>query len=613
MKSSSFLCICALSALMLGNLSSCVAKQSVSPAAVSERLRDYDAPTRDFDLGKPSMNRSRYIDLMEKVLSAYTNEHIDRYYNEVKNGGLKEHGFPRLTADIGILVAYGRRTDLKERLLQMMDLCCDEMSCRNKCANDFSVKEIIFALIELQRHRTFPQAKIDEWKDKLKRITVEKCYDIYAEKEDSKVHNWAAFTMTSEWMRYHLGLAPKDIRFIDIQAGSQWQWVDENGMYRDPHEPMVYDLVARGLFSLLLHFEYQGKYFELWDNALKKAGLLTLKMLSVTGEIPYGGRSNQFLHNEAHAAIVLEYEAARHARLGDMRTAGQFKAAALRALSNIDVWLAQKPITHVKNHFPRETKYGCESYAYFDKYMITAASFLYVAFLLCDDSIPAGEMDDMTGDSWQSSDHFHKLFLRAGGYFAEYDYRADYHYDASGLGRLHRRGAPSALCLSTPGSGTPQYEINAEGALPFAIAAEIWNGEEWLSGAAPAAMHKIDRHGAQGHGAQAEVTCRWTDGREAKSWYSLTADGLQITVTGTGAIGLMLPAFLFDGRTKTLIEHSSRTLSVHYQGWVCHFRLAQGEAIQDTGKIGYNRNGHYGIFRATGKNKLTVIITISPR
>ena len=97
MKSSSFLCICALSALMLGNLFSCVAKQSVSPAAVSERLRDYDAPTRDFDLGKPSMNRSRYIDLMEKVLSAYTNEHIDRYYNEVKNGGLKEHGFPRLT------------------------------------------------------------------------------------------------------------------------------------------------------------------------------------------------------------------------------------------------------------------------------------------------------------------------------------------------------------------------------------------------------------------------------------------------------------------------------------------------------------------------------------
>ncbi|MBQ6596267.1 MAG: hypothetical protein IJH79_01830, partial [Lentisphaeria bacterium] len=74
------------------------------------------------------MEKERYIDIMEKVLSAYTTEHIDRYYNDVKTGGLKEHGFPRLTADIGILIAHGRRTDLKERLAQMMDLCCDEMS-----------------------------------------------------------------------------------------------------------------------------------------------------------------------------------------------------------------------------------------------------------------------------------------------------------------------------------------------------------------------------------------------------------------------------------------------------------------------------------------------------
>ena len=558
------------------------------------------------------MNKDRYIDLMEKVLSAYTNEHIDRYYNDVKSGGLKEHGFPRLTADIGILVAHGKRTDLKERLQWMMDLCCDEMPSHNKCANDFSVKEIIFSLIELEMHKTFPQAKIDAWKEKLKKITVEKCYDVYAEKEDSKVFNWAAFTMLSEWMRYHIGIAPKDEDFIDIQAASQWQWVEENGMYRDPNEPMVYDLVTRGLFSLLFHFGYHGKYFEQWDNALKKAGLLTLKMMSVSGEIPYGGRSNQFIHNEAHFAIVLEYEAARYAKLGDMKTAGQFKAAVLRALSNIDIWLAQKPITHVKNRFPRETKYGCEGYAYFDKYMITAASFLYVAYLLCDDTIPAGEIDDMAGNSWQSSDYFHKLFLRAGDYFAEYDYRADYHYDASGLGRLHRKGAPSAICLSTPGTDTPQYTINAEDAIPFAIVPEISDGKEWLSGAAPAVVHKIERHSAEGNSAQAEVTCRWSNEREVKCLYFLSENGLQIILTGQGKLGLMLPAFLFDGKENSIIECSGKTLSIHYLGWVCQYQLEQGEAILDTGKHGYNRNGHYGIFRAEGKDVLTVRIAIVP-
>ena len=556
------------------------------------------------------MEKSRYIDLMEKVLSAYTTEHIDRYYNDVKTGGLKEHGFPRLTADIGILIAHGRRTDLKDRLIRLMDLCCDEIPRHNDCANDFSVKEIIFALIELETHQTFPQAQIDGWKEKLKKITVEKCYNIYAVAEDSKVFNWAAFTMVSEWMRYHIGIAPEDRRFIDIQAASQWQWVDGNGMYRDPYNPMVYDLVTRGLFSLLLHFGYRGKYFEYWDNALRKAGLLTLKMLSVSGEIPYGGRSNQFIHNEAHAALILEYEAVRYARLGDLPTAGKFKAAVLRALANIESWLARKPITHVKNRFPLETKYGCEGYAYFDKYMITAASFLYVAYLFCDDSIPAGEFDDLTGDSWLSSDHFHKLVLRAGNYFAEYDYRADVHYDASGLGRLHRKGAPSAVCLSTPATDTPSYTIDAEGAIPFAVVPEISDGQEWLSGADPAVVHKVERHSAQGNGAQAEISCRWPDGRKVGSRYSLTEDGLQITLSGQGGIGLMLPAFQFDGREKSVIELSGRTLSIRYCGWVCRYQLEQGNTIRDTGKTGYNRNGHYQIFRAEGKENLTVRITI---
>ena len=34
------------------------------------------------------MRNLRYIDLMENVLSSYSNEHIDRYYNDVKKDGL---------------------------------------------------------------------------------------------------------------------------------------------------------------------------------------------------------------------------------------------------------------------------------------------------------------------------------------------------------------------------------------------------------------------------------------------------------------------------------------------------------------------------------------------
>ena len=57
------------------------------------------------------MNK-RYLDLMEKTLTAYSDEHIINYFGRVRSEGLTEHGFPRLTANIGILIANGRRHDL---------------------------------------------------------------------------------------------------------------------------------------------------------------------------------------------------------------------------------------------------------------------------------------------------------------------------------------------------------------------------------------------------------------------------------------------------------------------------------------------------------------------
>ncbi len=67
------------------------------------------------------MMKQRYIDLMEKALSAYTDEHIQKYFNNVKTNGLTEHGFPRLTANIGILIAHGKRRDLLPLFMEMMD------------------------------------------------------------------------------------------------------------------------------------------------------------------------------------------------------------------------------------------------------------------------------------------------------------------------------------------------------------------------------------------------------------------------------------------------------------------------------------------------------------
>ena len=560
--------------------------------------------------GSETMYKSRYIDLMEKVLYAYQNEHIENYYSNVKSNGLKEHGFPRLTANIGILLAHNKRTDLKNSFVRMMDLCCQQIPLVKRAGNEFSIREIVFALLELEKNRTFPQEQIDRWKSSLQNVTVENCYRVYATAPDSKVSNWAAFAMNSEWMRYYIKAASIDYDFIDIQAASQWQCVDINGMYRDPGEPMVYDLVTRGLFAVLFHFGYRGKYFDMWDDALKRAGLHTLKMLSVTGEIPYGGRSSQFLYNEALTAIIAEYEANRYFKLGDVKTASQFKTAVKRNLDSIESWLNHQPINHVKNFFPRTSGYGCEKYAYFDKYMITAASYLFTAYLFSDDNIPVGTADDLSGESFQTSDHFHKLFLRAGEYFVEYDYCADYKYDASGLGRLHRKGAPSAIALSTPGTDTPNYSVNADNTVAFSIAPEIKYEGKWLSGADREAVHKIIQHQADKTSASAVADCIWQDKAQVRSCYVLDKNGLHITVNGNGTVGVMLPAFSFDGREKTQIINNGKKLIVKYKNWQCTYELSNG-TITDSGKMGYNRNGYYNLFRAENNGTLSVKISIN--
>ena len=40
--------------------------------------------------------KQQYLDMMELALSAYTRERIQDYIREVRQGGLTEHGFPRL-------------------------------------------------------------------------------------------------------------------------------------------------------------------------------------------------------------------------------------------------------------------------------------------------------------------------------------------------------------------------------------------------------------------------------------------------------------------------------------------------------------------------------------
>ena len=555
--------------------------------------------------------KEKYIDLMEKSLSAYSDEHIQRYLDDVRAEGLSEHGFPRLTANIGILIAHGRRRDLLPIFLEMMDFCCRSIP-NHLAANDFSVREIVSALCEVEAAGAVPAERIQRWREDLATIDPAKTYNRFVTTVDIYYRNWVLFTALSEFFRMKAGIGGSE-EFLELQLRQQMQWFDENGMYGDDrhtpnHQPIQYDLVPRGLLCVLLNEGYRGESYEIIDKTLKKAGLLTLEMQSPIGEMPFGGRSNQFLLNEGWLICILEYEAKRYAKEGDAALAEKFKAASARALSLTEKWLNYHPISHIKNRFPIETKYGCEGYGYFDKYMITVASLLYSAYTICDDSIPFSPTVDDGRSAVKTTDAFHKLFLKCGGYGLEFDTDADPHYDAKGLGRIHRAGAPGAICLSCPCPSDPLYTVDIEKPFAFSLCSAIPAEDGWRFGAEDAHRYTVSSYGASEADAYATLLCAFDNGKILKERYTVNEQGVSITVEGKGEIGYAIPILCFDGEKSPALEIGDHSLTVFYEGWIC--RYTTNGTVMDLERTAANRNGHYRAFLATAQHALEVKIEI---
>ena len=558
--------------------------------------------------------KKRYFDLMEKALSAYSYEHIERYFNDVKANGLTEHGFPRLTSNMGILIADGRRRDLLPIFLEMMEFCCKTIPTV-KAANDFSVREIVCCIRELEAVDVVDKSDIERWKGYFATIVPTECYTIFVNTVDDTAfwNNWALFTGVSEYFRRSI-VSCDNLDFIDVQLEYNLRCFDENGMYMDNgssdvHQPTMYDIVPRGLYTLLLNEGYRGRLYDKIDATIKKAALLTLKMQSPNGEIAFGGRSNQMLNNEAWLALIYEYEAKRYKNEGNMALVKEFKAAADRALTALEYWLSKTPIRHVKNRFPTETKFGCENYAYFDKYMITVASFLYAAYLVCDESIPTEKLSDTAPCAWQTSYHFHKLFLKAGGYGLEFDLNASRHYDANGLGRVHKIGAPSAICLSCPcPPANASYTVDIEEPFAFSACSVIKRDKNLIFGAEETCKYEVISPAEEREIASAVLSCRFPDGTELTEKYSVSDKGVDIAIEGNEEIGYALPALCFDGETRPYINCTKNTLTISYEGYTC--RYTTNGKITDLGRITANRNGHYRAFVASADKNLSVKIEI---
>ena len=571
--------------------------------------------------------RARCLEIMEAALRAYDETDIRSWFDEVKRTGLKEHGFPRLCADIGILLCHGRAAGLRSLFCDMMTFCCAQVSVRQHVANDFSIKELVFALLECEASGRFDRSLTEAWRSSLAAFDPWTGYDCIAPSDTAEVGNWADYNMASEYMRGYAGLCDPS-EFLRHQMPSQLCRFDENGMYRDPHEPMLYDAAARCQLAVLLRFGYTGEYADRIDGLLRRAGPCTLSAQSVTGELPFGGRSNQFLFNEAYVCALCAYEASRYRRLGRPVTAECYDAAAMRACDAILAWAEPDDASgglrfssHLRNRFPHDSGIGCEGYAYFKKYMISLASFIYLAFLFSDDgdhvTPPAiAALDAALAAVTQTSPYFHKTYMRVGEWFLEFDTDADPHYDANGLGRIHRVGVPSALCLSTPIPEKPSYRIASPnpGALAFGEGLPTDDGSLFIFDKAQG-IHtdmswSLSVEAAERDKAVLRSRTTMPGGRTVTAVYTLTPDGLIVTVTGQGTVLYALPVLIFDGAEHTSWRQETGRLTVSYRGARAVYET--DGAIMDTGSNYANRNGIYRRFEAARECSLTVRIRLEP-
>lgn len=165
------------------------------------------------------------------------------------------------------------------------------------------MRELMTAYTALKHHE--PE-RSQQWADDLCAVIPEHIY-WQVEKDDqpiSSLHNWTVYAAAGEAMRAKEGLSPltKDesplwgYDFFKKYMPHQLRFFTEAGMYRDPGDPLTYDLTTRIQCELALdaYPESNDATTQGLSTHLRNGALATLALVSSDGLVPFGGRSSQY-------------------------------------------------------------------------------------------------------------------------------------------------------------------------------------------------------------------------------------------------------------------------------------------------------------------------------
>lgn len=521
----------------------------------------------------------------------------------------------RYIGALGTLMLQGRCHDLADSCTRALEAVLSDLESCATNHGEFLVKESLFAFMALESQGT-PERRREQ--------VFSSCDPerVYARSRTNmpdaeQRQNFVTFALAGEAMKKHLRLADNET-FFRNNLEEQLERFDALGMYRDPGSPMVYDITARMNLELAAFYaDWPLPCLERLREKLRSGAMCALLYQSPSGEMPFGGRSNQQNFVEASFALICEAEARRFKAEGDMLMAGVLRRAAARAVRSITPYLTGEPIRFNKNRFPPETQHGRQLYyGFYGAYTLLIASQLAAAGLLADETIPfAPTTPAETGTFlWTTTDVFHKVFASVQGSHLEIELCNEGDYDAVGWGRWHLLCTPPELPLSTP---VPAHQtfvsvIPSSGSLTFGPGtAEGFAADLVLK---PGECHP---RCAAVTADSVEFVIDWPfpAGVVSEKIRLMPAAAEVEAVNHAGKeVRYRIPLLLTNGESWSVVRETEAGFKLLYQDWI--FAAAgEGAAKSRENQVKANRNGLYtpAVFTSdSGKIKLRLAVKKSP-
>ena len=557
------------------------------------------------------IKKAPYLELAEKIVRAavsWQDESSGRIIDPYEHRETPT-ATARYIGALGALLQQGRCNDLADSCIKAMTPVLEDLYYVRTNHGEFLVKEAMMAYMAL-KDSVRPELR-REWEHYFTDYDPEKAYGRTRSTtpDIAERQNYLTFSLAGEALKKHHRLADNQA-FVHEYLAEQLEKFDAWGMYCDPHCPIVYDITPRMNLEIAEHFApYCEPYASMLRKKLWNGAMCMLLYQSPTGEMPFGGRSNQQNFIEASFAIICELEARRCRDNGDMLLAGVFRRAAARAVHCIEKYLQDQPINFNKNRFPPSVQHGRQrSYGYYGAYSLLIASQLALASLFADDAIPfANSTPAETGTYfWRTSDDFHKLFACVQGNHIEVELMPDINYDALGWGRWHVMGAPTELALSCPVTAHPSFLTITPPSEALAFGPGTPDG--FVAGMSIETPDECKVHSISVCDSAVEFSVDWPCfGAHITETLRLTPGSVSVKAVNhsTDVIYYRVPMILTDGESWGTVETLDNGFALSYKG--CSFIAtcddSEVEKVQEKW-ISANRNALYRpiSFKAKSRN-----------